>query len=753
MQKLRKIFTHPITIGQIALIVWIVLTLLVHGSLFAAAVAIPVLLYLPGNFLYRTLAGYRRVESAWAITAYSVGLSLLMLMVIGFMTNEIGLGLGSSTPLSTMPLVLSTATVTSLLGVIAAFRRRTKILRPVQLTWRPILLGALLPLVAVAGAVILNNGGTNSVAIAALALVGIVPLILTWRRKTDPSIYPAALYFISLALLLGTSMRGWNITGHDVMQEFQVFQLTALHSAWHMHYYQDAYNACLSITILPTVLQRLTGIQDAYIYKFLFQLYFALIAPIVYLSLRRFIPKIVAFIAAFVFISFPTFVTDVTMLGRQETAFLFLGLAILVGLDTGLKRPIRSLLGYLFLLGMVLAHYSTSYVTVGILVIATIISIGLAIGRRLFKRKLRETSLQNLSIIPATVVLATMLTLIGWNTLATQTSNNISATVAGILPSLPRLLTASTPKTPKLTSAQTVEAYALHTEATRTLAPSDYYSPTTIAAAPLVKVSESLDQITPIGRVLHVTSSLLYATFDSTKQLYAKLIQALILLGIILMTFSKRLRHHLPHRYVVLGGASLAMVALQVVLPSSVINYGLLRMIQQGLLVLAVPIVIASFWLLGLIRVPESLRPRVVMTAFVAFFLVLAGVLPALTGGYKPALALSNSGFYYEAYYTHQSEIAADKWLASNTPKGSRVVSDEFARRKMITYGGIFATPTLVPGAIPIDSYVYLSYANTTFGDVPVYYNGVLVFHAVPTTFLETNKNLVYSSGQVKIYK
>ena len=165
----------------------------------------------------------------------------------------------------------------------------------------------------------------------------------------------------------------------------------------------------------------------------------------------------------------------------------------------------------------------------------------------------------------------------------------------------------------------------------------------------------------------------------------------------------------------------MAMVVVQVVLPSSAVDYGLARVIQQGLLLLSLPAVVGCIWLLTRAKVPFRRRFRVAATGLIAMFVILSGLVPALTGGFKPTLSLANAGFYYEAYYTRADEIRADAWLATNTPQGSRVYADEFARRKLITYGGLFAEPTLVPIAIPVDSYVYLSSGNTAFKEVPVY--------------------------------
>ena len=386
MNKLRHFFTRPAFIAQLTIVGWLAVVLLTGGP-FRIGISTAFLLTVPGYYAYRLIAGYSRIQSGWVTAAYSVGLSIATLIATGFVVNEVGVYTGHPQPLTRLPLALAVAAVTNILAGISARRRPAgfKLVwkRPADLVTK--VTGLLLPLIAVAGAITLNNGGSNVLAVTGLAAVAVYFVAITWRNG-DGSSYPYALYMMSLAILLGTSMRGWNITGHDVMQEYQVFQLTSQHSVWHMHFYQDAYNACLSITILPTLLQRLTGIADAYVYKFIFQLYFALTAPVLYLSLRRYVPKVMAVLAAFVFITFPTYITDMTMLGRQETAFLFLALAILAGLDVSLGRIRRSALSFVFLSAMVLSHYSTSYVTLGILLLASLLGGGLNIWHRLKPR-------------------------------------------------------------------------------------------------------------------------------------------------------------------------------------------------------------------------------------------------------------------------------------------------------------------------------------------------------------------------------
>lgn len=245
---------------------------------------------------------------------------------------------------------------------------------------------------------------------------------------------------------------------------------------------------------------------------------------------------------------------------------------------------------------------------------------------------------------------------------------------------------------------------------------------------------------------------LLKPAYDMLRGGYALLIEGCVSLGIIYMAFKKRTPATPPRQYLLLGMGIMVMVGLQILLPSA-IDYGLTRMLQQALVVLALPTILVALWILHLVRIPRRAAELIVGGLLAAFFLVLSGALPAITGGYKPSLTTANSGFYYEAYYTHQDEIAAASWIAHQPPKGSQVYTDEFMRRKLIAYGGVFSQPTLVPGAIPVDSYVMLSHGDLEFDQVPAYDSANLIYYKPPTAFLQDNKDLVYSSADIQIYK
>ena len=123
------------------------------------------------------------------------------------------------------------------------------------------------PILAALGAIRLNNGGSSILTLILLGSIACYTLLLIlFRDKIAVDLYPYAIFFIGLASLFTTSLRSWYITGHDIEREFYVFQLTNTHHIWNMAFYQDPYNACLSITILPTVLTNLLTMPSMYIY-------------------------------------------------------------------------------------------------------------------------------------------------------------------------------------------------------------------------------------------------------------------------------------------------------------------------------------------------------------------------------------------------------------------------------------------------------------------------------------------------------
>ena len=129
-----------------------------------------------------------------------------------------------------------------------------------------------------------------------------------------------------------------------------------------MSTFRDPYNACLSITLLPTQMASLLHVDDPYIYKVFFQWLFAACPVMVFTLARRYFSDRVAILAVAYFIGFPTFFTDLPFLNRQEMALLFVAAAFLAMTNPLWRKRRRQLVLVAAAVGAELCHYSSSYV-------------------------------------------------------------------------------------------------------------------------------------------------------------------------------------------------------------------------------------------------------------------------------------------------------------------------------------------------------------------------------------------------------
>ena len=119
----------------------------------------------------------------------------------------------------------------------------------------------------------------------------------------------------------------------------------------------------VSHPVTPAVLAQATGLSGVTVFKVVLQLAFALVPAIVYLVSRRFVPRRLALTGVVFLMAFPAFSTDMPYLVRQEVAFLFVGLLLLAGTQwlAGSSPRVQRVLVVTFGAGVVLAHYSTTY--------------------------------------------------------------------------------------------------------------------------------------------------------------------------------------------------------------------------------------------------------------------------------------------------------------------------------------------------------------------------------------------------------
>jgi uncharacterized membrane protein len=626
------------------------------------------------------------------------------------------------------------------------------------------------PVLAALGAIVLNNGGSDILTLILLGAIACDSLLLIFfRDKIAPDIFPYAIFFIGLSLLFTTSLRSSYISGHDIEREFYVFQLTNAHHLWSMAFFQDPYNACLSITILPTVLTNLLGIQDIYVYKVIFQILFATSSILVFFILKNYTTAALAFLSAIFFMSFPTFFNDMAMLNRQEIGFIFFGLALYVMLLPTLPLGMRRILFIIFAISTVISHYSTNFV---LLSLVTFVYVGAFIITRPFVKnsfawlvskshvKIKNAFPHQAFLTLPLIVLLFLMTY-AWNTLYTNSSTHSSSVIIQVVDSLfiqssndvksgdlAYSIFASAPINPNQQLQDYIQSILQGAKAgdTPQEASTQFYSKAITDKYPTYPVSQEQLPPTSLGNWL---TSLHVPVFDiqaELRSLSAIFMQLFVFIGLVVMLFFK---HKKPFdlQYLLLCIGSLFLLVLITLLPDLSVEYGVLRMFQQLLFVISLPIVLG----LDSVLFFAKEQKRLIFTTIIAifFFLNLTGFIAHLTGDYYPQMTLDNGGLYYDAYYVHTSDILAMTWVAKNNPSDEPIEADLSGDNKLLTYAHITALSEIFPSVIRKDAYVYLDVSN----HIEVSINENVLMYNSPKAFLDANKNLIYSNGENNIYK
>lgn len=749
-----------------------------------ALVGFPLVTLVPGALLVAALP-LRGVEPAPRF-ALVVAISIMTAFVSALIANTILPYLGIQHPLS-RPVVFSAVSIGILLHA-TIFAQRVShvsfaVRRYVAFDTRREIIVAAAPIafvvLAVVGALRLNNGSGGETTALMLALcaayLSMVAIGSIRRQTLGGSAIAYGLYFVSLALLLMTSLRGSYITGHDVQVEYFVFQITKAAELWSMDVYRDAYNACMSITILPTVFAQLFRLPDAFVYKVLFQLVFATVPGVIFAIARRYLSEVAALMCAIYFIAFPTFFADMPMLNRQEIAFLFWSLMIYIAFEDRVRLPVRHSI-FLFLgLGVVLSHYSTTYTVIGILacVVLSRPLVRMLFSRVRHLRLFRASMIEGLGeraeahgerSITAWMAVALLVASFLWSSVLTDTSSGSIARVVRETLVVMRDRAGEETRSsdvlyslfswgrPKIDSS--FQGYERAVVAPRRAAdPQAYYADDTYEARPI-----TLPVVMPtrLGALLQERGWDVANINYVIRQAAAKILQVLMFIGVLAIILSGRYsRRAWDLDFVLLCAGSVLMIVALVALPVLSAEYGLLRAFQQSLMLIGPLVVIGSLTLFGYFR--SRVRYLLAAVLSVVFFAAMTGTVAQLILRDVPQLHMSDTGVYYDIYYVHASEMAAVEWIARESPRwgsGAKVQTDRAQYSDLRRIPGIEVVPGMHPGLIRRDAFVLLGYTATRKEQsyvVPE--NGDVIMYAYPVYFLDEHKDLIYDNRSARIYR
>jgi uncharacterized membrane protein len=654
----------------------------------------------------------------------------------------------------------------------------------------------LLPGAAVASALRLNqlsDSGWSTVVVCVVVLLA--GLVLTVTRLWFPEF---TIYSIALTLVLLGSVRGDFLSGTDMSTELYLANLVATNGYWLPSLSNDAYNSALSVTILPNYLGNLFHADNATIFRFLIPALYSLVPVLVFSFFERHRSKAFGVVGALVYVSQPAFVVWSPVPARQMIAILFFAALIFVAFDRRIEKLAREILTFSFGVMMVLSHYSTTYLSIPVLILGTALA---------FCMRIRRSDGNQLPVL-------TWRALGGWlDRNRTPKRQNLDSGVAEVYRRLKsNFHLTKTDKTPLMTlrtlaglAAFTLFWYGPVTHVGdglqrrleksageissgmwNLLGTSGYAAGTSLAyqlglsneghdresvfkdyrfeVFDFVEINK-LEPIEPQTwnnnpesdpLVLSAVESTPIGVFVATLEKTLKnLLRLFLVVGLsVYLVSALRRRLDAIGSFALAAGIALALV---VVIPGASIEYDLGRTTQQLLPLLGFAIVSGATALgaaLTLKRVKAASLNVALGSLLIGLLMSSTGLINRLTGVTNPTMMLSNSGEMYEQIYVHSQELSAARWLLVHQSPNSKVQSGYFGGTRLPIVG--IQRPTLrhvFAWSVDKDNYLFRGNYEVENEKTQTYFLGQYFTYKYPSKEIENHKGIIYTNGYSEIYK
>ncbi len=349
------------------------------------------------------------------------------------------------------------------------------------------------------------------------------------------------------------------------------------------------------------------------------------------------------------------------------------------------------------------------------------------------------------------LVLAVGLVPFVWGDVLTHTADTVVTTAKEVWPPLGgahsvdasySLLSGSGPSSQSILNAYRRET--LHTR--KVNGPATYLPLSKALSAPTPALDTSSLRVSEVGKLLadiHVPPS---TVNTAVRDLASRGEQIFIVVGLAAIGLVRRRRRQVGRDFYLMAVASLAVLAAVTVLPGLSVSYGLLRVFQQALFILAPVLVIGSFVVLR--PFGEAWAARIGSVLALVFLVSTIGVMPQILGVYPAQLNLNNSGAYYNNYYVHPQEVEAVRWLGGQPdtlPNGVQAenFTDLWDFKDPNDIGGTQVISDLYPTLVRKSTWVVLGYSIVHSDVATTDTNGDLIAYKYPKNLLSQNKNRV----------
>ena len=326
----------------------------------------------------------------------SVGLSISFLMLFGLLLNNLSLSLGYETPLSTISLLISFNLAFVILGVIGYKINKDQIFSIPNLSLSTsekafLIVPVFFPALSIIGMRVMNTTDNNVILMFLLFLIPIyVIFVCVFNQKIPKRIYPAIIFLISISLLLLLSLRSNHILGMDTHAEYYFFQTTLDNLHWSVLGHSSL-DACLAISLLPTIYQSILNIPSEFLFRILYSSIYSVSPLVIYIISKKYVEEGSAFLAScFYMFQWNFLFTEYN--ARANIAMLFFALAMMMLFNDKIEPLKKRILFIIFMASCMVSHYSTTY-------IFFFVMLGTFVGIEILSKKYTVKKVVSLTIV------------------------------------------------------------------------------------------------------------------------------------------------------------------------------------------------------------------------------------------------------------------------------------------------------------------------------------------------------------------
>ena len=627
----------------------------------------------------------------------TVGLSISFLMFFGLFINNLLPSLGYETPLSTISLLLSFNIAFIVFAIIACRTNKDKVfsLPNLNLTASEkafLIVPILFPALSIFGMHVMNTADNNIILIFLLFLIPIyVVFVCLFNQKFPKRLYPAVIFLISISLLLLLSLRSNHIIGTDTHQEFYLFQTTLDNLHWRVLTVGNALDACLVISILPTIYKSILNISPEFLFKILYSLIYSVSPLVIYVISKKYVGEGYAFLASCFFMFQATFLLTASN-ARTNTAILFFALAMMTLFSDRIDPLKKRILFIVFMASCMVSHYATAYIFFFVM-IGTLIGVEILLKKFTFKK-----------MMSLTIVVLFFALIFFWYSQVTETGFTAGVSfVEKTLNNLNRFFIA--------------ESRA-----------EDY------------KQLVGLEPINPIlSRVNLVFTWGTFIFIGIGVLTMIKRYKEMVSISNVKHKKPDFLKTKFEMEYLIIVLMCVGLVVIMVALPHLSKGYDIYRLYSLAIVILSVCFIIGGMSLskhflskertcakketlfasksVGSENGSEIRAYLIILLILIPYCMLTIGPIYQLFGA-SCTITLNSEGEQYDIKYVHDQESYGAKWLKISTYDKAKIYANQYGSKRLLSQGGIHSRyAAFIEDKKAIKKgYIYLRYYNVVDG-------------------------------------